>query len=57
MKAGKRIFELRKLSKEEIISEYKDLVRKIRELHKEKARLNLKWNKYYYQKDWRKRNK
>jgi len=57
MKAGKRIFELRKLSKEEIIIEYKDLVRKIRELNKEKARLNLKWNKYYYQKDWRKRNK
>ena len=57
MKVGKRIAELRKLSKEELISEYKNLVRKIRELNKQKKQINAKWRDYYRARDWQRERK
>ena len=52
MKVGKGRVELNKLSKEELISEYKNLVRRIRELNKEKKQINPKCRDYYREKDY-----
>ena len=53
----KKIGELKKLKKEQLIIECKKLAIKINELKKEMLQEKNRWFKYYGNKNWREENK